>query len=47
MAGKEQIPDDVYARDSFTLRRMTQGQVWALTIVAVVVLVALLVYAAL
>jgi hypothetical protein len=44
MAEKERIPDDEYARYSFSLRRMTQGQVWAITAVAVAVLVGLLVY---
>jgi hypothetical protein len=45
MAEKQQIPDDEFARDSFSLRRMTQGQVWALTVIGVAILVALLVFA--
>jgi hypothetical protein len=45
MAEKERVPDDTFARDSFGMRRMTQGQVWAMTIVAVLVMVGLLVYA--
>lgn len=45
MAENHNIPDDTYARDSFSLRRMTQGQVWAITIVGIAVLVGLLLYA--
>lgn len=44
MAEKQQGPDDPYARDSFSMRRMTKGQVWAITIVAIVVVVGLLLY---
>jgi cytosine/uracil/thiamine/allantoin permease len=33
MANKENIPDDPYARESFTFRRMTRGQLWAITVV--------------
>lgn len=44
MARNRQIPEDPYARDSFTLRRMTRGQVWAITVVAVLVVIGLLVY---
>lgn len=44
MAGKQQSPDDPYARDSFSMRRMTKGQVWAITIVAIVVLIGLIIY---
>lgn len=45
MANKPQIPDDTYARKSFTFRRMTRGQAWAITIVAVIILVGGVVYA--
>ncbi|MGE0333986.1 MAG: hypothetical protein AB7Q76_01745 [Gammaproteobacteria bacterium] len=45
MAKKPQIPDDTYARESFTFRRMTRGQVWAITIVAAIILVGGVVYA--
>lgn len=38
--------DDPYARGSFTFRRMEKWQLWSITIVGVVILVALLVYAA-
>ena len=41
------VPDDAYARRSFTFRRMTKGQVRAMSIAAAVVLVALILYAAL
>jgi len=44
MAGKQQTTDDPYARDSFSMRRMTRGQAWAITIVAIVIVVALVVY---
>ena len=44
MAQHQQVPDDPYARDSFTLRRMTRGQVWAITVVAVLVVIGLLAY---
>lgn len=47
MARKQQIPDDTYARESFTFRRMTRGQVWAITIVAAAILVGLVAYASL
>lgn len=38
--------DDKYARESFTFRRMKGWQLWSITVVAVAVLVAVLVYAA-
>lgn len=44
MAQKRQIQDDPYARDSFSFRRMTRGQVWAITVVAIVVLAAAVAY---
>lgn len=44
MAQKQPKADDPYARDSFSMRRMTRGQVWAITIVAIVVVVGLVVY---
>lgn len=46
MAERDEARDDRYKRGSFTLRRMTQGQVWAITIVGVVVLIGLLLYGA-
>lgn len=46
MAQKPQNADDPYARESFGMRRMTRGQVWAITIVAIVVVAGLLVYSA-
>ena len=46
MARKESLPDDIYARESFTFRRMTRAQLWATTIVAVAVVIAAIVYAA-
>ncbi len=46
MEQKERGPDDdTYARESFTFRRMTRGQVWALTTIVVVVLAGVVVYA--
>ena len=45
MEKKQQNPDDPYARDSFSLRRMTRRQVWALTIVSIVILIGFLAYA--
>jgi hypothetical protein len=47
MADEKKSTDDPYARDSFTLRRMTRGQVWSITIVAIVILVGLALYIAL
>lgn len=44
MSENQQNRDDPYARDSFSMRRMTRWQLWAITIVAIVVVVALLVY---
>jgi hypothetical protein len=44
MAGNKTKKDDPYARDSFSMRRMTRGQVWAITIVAIVIVVALIAY---
>jgi len=44
MAGKQPNADDPYARDSFSMRRMTRGQVWAITIVAIIIVVALVAY---
>lgn len=44
MADNQTKQDDPYARDSFSMRRMTRGQVWAITIVAIVIVVALVVY---
>jgi hypothetical protein len=46
MAQKQQNTDDQYARESFGMRRMTRGQVWAITVVAIVVVAGLLVYGA-
>lgn len=46
MIQKQQSPDDTYARDSFSMRRMTRGQVWAITIVAIVIVVGLVIYSA-
>lgn len=48
MAEKERSPDDTddtYARQSFTFRRMTRGQVWAITIFVLILLGAAVVYA--
>ena len=45
MAKKPRIPNDAYVRESFTFRRMTRGQVWAITIVAAIILVGGVVYA--
>lgn len=45
MAKKPQIPDDTYARNSFTFRGMTRKQLWAITIVAAIILVGGVVYA--
>ena len=45
MAKKQGTPDDPYARESFGMRRMTRGQVWAITIVSIVVVIGLLAYA--
>ncbi len=36
--------DDKFARESFTFRRMTRWQVWAMAIVAIAVLIILLGY---
>ncbi len=47
MAKRQQFPEDTDARDSFTFRRMTRGQLWAITIVAAVILAGLVVYASL
>jgi len=44
MAENQNGPDDRYARESFSLRRMTRGQVWAITIVSIAAVVGLLVY---
>ncbi len=44
MAKKQPKADDSYARDSFSMRRMTRWQVWAITIVAIVIVVGLVVY---
>ena len=44
MAGNQNKQDDPYARDSFSMRRMTRGQVWAITIVAIIIVVALVAY---
>lgn len=44
MSENQQNRDDPYARDSFSMRRMTRGQVWAITIAAIVIVVALVVY---
>lgn len=44
MADIKQTQNDPYARDSFTLRRMTSGQVWALTIVSIAVVVGIVAY---
>jgi hypothetical protein len=39
MAKKENIPDDTYARESFTFRRMTKGQLWSITLAVVLLVV--------
>ena len=44
MATSPKKSDDSYARESFSMRRMTRGQVWAITIVAVAALVAFVIY---
>jgi hypothetical protein len=44
MARRSQKPEDSFARDSFTFRRMTRWQLWAITIVAAAVFVGLVVY---
>jgi len=38
--------DDKYARESFRWRQMMPGQLWAITIVAVVVVIAAVFYGA-
>jgi hypothetical protein len=45
MAEKERDPDDTYARQSFTFRRMTRAQLWAITIFVVILLAGAVVYA--
>jgi hypothetical protein len=44
MAKKENIPDDTYARESFTFRRMTKGQLWSITLAVVVLVVIAIAY---
>lgn len=44
MAKKQDIPDDPYARESFTLRRMTKGQLWSITLAVVVLVVIAIAY---
>lgn len=44
MAKKQHGLDDPYARDSFSMRRMTRGQVWAITIVSIVIAIGLVAY---
>jgi hypothetical protein len=36
--------DDKYARESFRWRQMTRGQLWGITIVAAVVVIAAVIY---
>ena len=35
MAEKQKNSDDPYARGSFSMRRMTRGQIWAIAVVAI------------
>lgn len=44
MAHRQQSPEDPYARDSFSFRGMTKWQIWAITFVAVAVVVVLVAY---
>ncbi len=44
MANENDNHDDPYARGSFSMRPAARWQVWAMTVVGVVVVVALLVY---
>ena len=39
MTKKQNVPDDPYARESFTFRRMTRGQLWAITLVVVLLVI--------
>jgi hypothetical protein len=43
---KPEIPDDKYARESFTFRRMKPWQTWGITIAAIVILLLVIAYAA-
>lgn len=45
MAHRQQTPEDPYARDSFSFRGMKKWQLWAITIVAVAVVIAVILYA--
>ena len=45
MTEKQHDRDDVYARDSFSMRGMSRGQVRAVTIFAVIVVAGLLAFA--
>jgi len=37
-------PEDTYARDSFTFRRMTRGQLWSISIVVGIIVIASIAY---
>lgn len=39
-----QTNDDTYARQSFTFRRMKRWQLWSITVAAVAIVIALLLY---
>lgn len=43
MKQKDQ-PEDTYARDSFTFRRMTKGQLWSIWIVVGILVIAGIAY---
>lgn len=44
MADTRNAPDDTYARRSFSMRRMKDWQLWAITAVAIAVIVAAILY---
>lgn len=44
MAEEQKRSDDPDARASFGMRRMTRKQVWALTIVSIAIVIALVAY---
>jgi len=44
MAKRQDVPDDTYARESFTFRRMTKGQLWSITLAVIVLAVIAIAY---
>ena len=44
MTKKQDIPDDTYARESFTFRRMTKGQLWSITLAVILLAVIAIAY---